>query len=781
MDNAAPTPMPSHEDRPLKRLIGSVLTGYAALAILVAFFPVLGGRLPVPATNALFLLPERPPVADVNEELWDVPTQYLPWSRAIAGCYRSGLLPLRFAANGCGTPLWANPQAQALTPTTVFLLFLPESWASAAAAAARLFAAAAGTLLLVGRLGLSLPTAAWGGLVYGFSLTFTTWLHYPLTYPQAMLPWVLLAADRLVRGLPGGFAASLAAGTLLLLGGYPEGEFFVAIAAAAFFAVRVVREPRDGAKRVALAVLTALAALALSAILTLPQILAIRDSERSARIARGPGARAPGALPVPWRPPQYARLLEFWVVPEAEGNPRDGDKFGLWSFAGRASGYAGILVAAFALATYGWPRAPAGARWLQAGAALVALYILGYPLLSWALEAVPGVRQVFHRLSASRASGVLVLMLAALAALQLERNRRGEGRRATCVAAVFLLTAVGIVFGKYLLSSERLPTTPWRLTSFLLPFVLLFALILLLSGTWSRRRGSALTVFVLAATAVDLLRIGARASSGTPPGDYFPSTPTTRGLRVAAAGGRFAAGPGLMSAIANMYRLEDVSVQDPMTPARYEDALRAAAGYTGPEQPFAFVARLDAPILDFLNVRARLGPGAEIQRRDTPPAVLPNRLIGCRDDADVLEHLASAPDFLETAYAVGRDETFTGEARVVSVESPRPDEIRVRLEGHADRLLALPVSDDGGWTATAGGRALATLRVNHAFLGVRVPAGDHTVVCRYRPPGFVAGARISGATAALLALAAVLHRGRLRRGAASKTPIGDLPRSHRGA
>jgi hypothetical protein len=207
-----------------------------------------------------------------------------------------------------------------------------------------------------------------------------------------------------------------------------------------------------------------------------------------------------------------------------------------------------------------------------------------------------------------------------------------------------------------------------------------------------------------------------------------------------------------------MYGLEDVSVQDPMAPAFYGAALQAAAGYTGPEQPFAYVSRLDAPLLDFLNVRARAGPGGRVQTRETPAATLPDRVIGCRSDAEVLERMASAPDFLRTAYAVGVDETYGGTSQVLSVESPRPEEIRVRLETDGPRLLALPVVDDGGWTAESGGQTLETVRIDHAFLGVRVPGGAQSVVCRYRPPGLLAGAWISLATAVLIAAAAWLRR-----------------------
>src|SRR5262249_12901358 len=84
-------------------------------------------------------------------------------------------------------------------------------------------------------------------------------------------------------------------------------------------------------------------------------------SERSAHIAREAPREAPALSAELLRPPLYLDLLRYWIVPEARGNPRDGDKFGPYSFAGRTGGYAGILVLARALAAFSWRRAPAAA------------------------------------------------------------------------------------------------------------------------------------------------------------------------------------------------------------------------------------------------------------------------------------------------------------------------------------------------------------------------------------------------------------------------------------
>ena len=70
----------------------------------------------------------------------------------------------------------------------------------------------------------------------------------------------------------------------------------------------------------------------------------------------------------------------------------------------------------------------------------------------------------------------------------------------------------------------------------------------------------------------------------------------------------------------------------------------------------------------------------------------------------------------------------------------------------APSWVVLSIVQDGGWSARdAAGRALPLSRANGPFLALKVPAGSTHVRMRYRPPGFVPGAWISGATLVILA------------------------------
>jgi len=735
---------------------GRALLFFASLALATAFFPAFSGQLPAPVGGALNLLPEPRFPADRNHELSDVANQLLPPTQAVADAYRRGRLPLRFAAQGCGEPLWANPVAQAVTPTTVFFLLFPTAWASAAGAALKLFLAAAGAYLFARSRGLTALASSWTGLAFGFSIYFTAWMHFPQPWAHAFFPWALLALERVATGSARGFVAVLLVVFLLLLGGYPEGEFYVALLGTAFFLLALWRQSASAAerrRRFFRAAAAALLALGLTAAYTLPVALAIPRSERSVQVSRGM-LRVPAAFTARslLRPPEYWRVTRFWIVPEAQGNPRDGDKFGDYSFAGRASGHAGILVLCFALATFFRPRAPAWVGWARAAVFVTALYVLWYPPLSSVLLSTPLVRDVAARLTTNRASGILILFLALLAGFELDRIRAGGSLGATRAGLSIGLGAALLVFAEYVHVPDRPPLTlsAPRAASFAVPALLILAALVLLVRPLSPGRARALALLAVAGTAFELLRIGARFNPGTRPSDWFPVTPKVREIQEAARGGRFASAEPTLDGMAYMYGLEDVRVHDAMAPADYEDTLVASAGYTGPFQYTARVGRLDAPFLEFLNTRARLATGSALWRRSTPAATLPERLIGTRDGAELLAGLARETDFTRTAFVIGPDEAFGGSADLLSFEKPRPEELRIGVRADRPRVLVVPETTDGGWTAESAGERLATITANGAFLAIRVPAGRSEIVCRYEPPGFRLGLAISAACLSIL-------------------------------
>jgi hypothetical protein len=212
--------------------------------------------------------------------------------------------------------------------------------------------------------------------------------------------------------------------------------------------------------------------------------------------------------------------------------------------------------------------------------------------------------------------------------------------------------------------------------------------------------------------------------------------------------------------MAYLYGLADVGVQDPIAPARYVDALAAGTGYDAPAHPLGNVRRLDAPLLDFANARGRLD-GATVRAAAATYGVFPERLAGCADETELLRRLEAEPDLVRAALVVGKDEVFRGGAEILARERPFPERIQLRVRSDAPRVLVLPESDDGGWSAETQGQPLSTFLANGAFLAIRVPAGETRILCRYLPPGFREGLTASAFSTILAAV--LIARRALRR------------------
>ena len=129
-------------------------------------------------------------------------------------------------------------------------------------------------------------------------------------------------------------------------------------------------------------------------------------------------------------------------------------------------------------------------------------------------------------------------------------------------------------------------------------------------------------------------------------------------------------------------------------------------------------------------------------------------------DVDVVADPAARLSRLEGDYPLG--ERAMVEAPVDGVGRPAaPAEVRVEareqtrvevsVRGDADGLLVLGDPWYPQWRVEVDGRPAELLRVDHAFRGVRVPAGDHRVVFTYQDRALQAGLALSCLTALGLA------------------------------
>ena len=154
-----------------------------------------------------------------------------------------------------GRPYLANMQSAVFSPFSVPAYVLPFWRSLTVIDILKVLVAAMGAFLLGRALRMGFAGAFLTGAVYGFGLFLIVWLPWPLANVFPLIPWLLLATERLIRRPDGLSAAALAAVVALqFFGGHPESSFHALFAAAAFFVLRVLQGPTGGAASMAAAV-----------------------------------------------------------------------------------------------------------------------------------------------------------------------------------------------------------------------------------------------------------------------------------------------------------------------------------------------------------------------------------------------------------------------------------------------------------------------------------------------------------------------------------------------
>lgn len=152
-----------------------------------------------------------------------------------------------------------------------------------------------------------------------------------------------------------------------------------------------------------------------------------------------------------------------------------------------------------------------------------------------------------------------------------------------------------------------------------------------------------------------------------------------------------------------------------------------------------------------------LANGTLALRDALPRAYAASRVVALGGEGAVLGALAGE-DFDARATAFTHEPGGAGEypgssdARIRWVQDD-PDRQQLAVSAAAPAFVVVADAWAPGWNAHVDGREARLLRVNATLRGVALPAGEHALELRYRPPGWDAARGI--AAAALLALAAL--------------------------
>jgi len=213
---------------------------------LIFYFPIFGGKTPLPADNLLAYYPWRfyaEGQKAKNPAYFDVMMIMYPWKKLAVETIKSGSFPLINKYFGLSYPYFAAVQSGILYPTTILFLMLPFEAAWSIHIFLQTFLAGIFMYFLLRRYKLSDWSSFFGAIVFSFSGHFMVWLEYgTLVNAACWLPLVILLIEMLFEQRKV-WISSLMSLVLAFsfFAGFPQTSFYVLIFSAAYFLYRMRR------------------------------------------------------------------------------------------------------------------------------------------------------------------------------------------------------------------------------------------------------------------------------------------------------------------------------------------------------------------------------------------------------------------------------------------------------------------------------------------------------------------------------------------------------------
>ncbi|MEO8034743.1 MAG: YfhO family protein [Acidobacteriota bacterium] len=698
-----------------------------ALGFLFLTFAFLHGavftsKVPVPVDEVARGYPYRGLFGDViakNPMTNDTARLFLPWMQTARQELAQGHLPLWNRHAFSGYPLLANAEAAPFSPLFLSTLFVPLPKQIVAMAGLKVFFALLFTFLFLRREGVSEGAATFGAVAYAFSSFQTVTLYYSTSAVTALLPAVVFsvfhALERPARSSIVFVAATVAT---IFANGHPESVLHVAIAVAVLLAIDLAFEKRviEGAgrpgsndhRRWLTSLRAPLSGALCGAAIALPIWLpAAQQVLLSTRYADLRAAKAMAPIP----------FTAIWAMlnPNGFGNPARHNWSWILNYMTVSESYVGLLVlvlfgcAAVSRHTTGRSRA-----WIVAAVVLF-LVAMNWTPIGHLLNAVPPLS-----VAANDKLRFVTCFLAACVAAKFVDGAEVEARLNLVLVSLPLAGLAIYVYEKQL----RL-LRPSDLAG--VAAVSLF----LAAAIWpGRRRAPAWTACVL--TTAELFAFNANFNRLVDAKYFRPSLPIIAALWQHAPREPFRVTGYdwvFLPNAAAQYGLEDIRGSDPMSYASYTRVLGKIAAVE-PGTDVARVIDVEGPLIDFLNTRFLLAePGASPREKW--------QLLYRGADGSLFENRRVQPRFFAPGARVGIEARSSSEFRL-RISTPKP----VRIES------SQPLGP--GWMVSLGGAQVSLRRVNEAFMGFDVPAGESEAVVSYMPMAFYGALPV--ALAGLLAL-----------------------------
>lgn len=763
-----------------------VYQGALLVLLLAILFPAtfLKGEVILPG----HVLMEMPPWQQYASEGFEPQKNWLPlealslfnlWFKLTREAFWAGEWPVWNHLQFTGMPLLANYQSAIFFPLRLLHLFLEMYLATTVYHLARLWLCGF-TAYLCGRsMHLGRAPAAFfsiGMMMSGYNIT---WQYWPEPGVFAFLPVVFLGAEYILTArYRKGFFVLLAGGVAMLLAGHPESALTGSMGVGLYFLLRLAwMRPQGEALRKRLATASAAWALILSvcAVQILPFLHYVAHSSAVIEeLSRATAAEK--AIPLSG--------LTLLFVPRFFGLTADAN---FWLDGLENSNYAtliypGIVVWAtvsLLVARGPWPgkrRAQVICLAVPCGLSVLMAFDIGW--LEW-FHQLPGLHFIWQLWYVVFA----MFALPFLGALGLEhwlRQKRSLGDMARPLMA--LLATLIFPGALYFFYRSVLVLQPelheYVQHQLLYAGVFLFgAIVAIALGIFVRKR-TVLMLFILL-LAGDLA-VAARDMLPTAPRGYFYfETALTEYLSALPKPSRFsmdsaAINPGFLQ----MYDLEQLWTCDGIYPGRMMRFMDEC--YPEVWDTMEPVCAVDYYLFREESFKvSEAGPRFRHLVTLDGIHVMENRMAYDRaflvprleviEDVDALFNRMRSPGYDPKALALTEvrpqspvPDASTTELGTASVTQRSANTLAVEVDAAERCLLVVSEAYYPGWQASIDEEETEVLPVYHAFRGVIVPEGKHTVAFRMEPESFYMGLTISAAAlgAGLVIASWVLWRGR---------------------
>lgn len=713
-----------------------------------------------------------------NGTLSDLYLQMIPWQSAVRHSLLRGEWPLWNPYMLCGSILAANMQSTVYDPLHLLALVLSHPQALTFNAAMTLFLAGFFAFAFARALGLSELAALFGAAAYMFCELLAFFMGWPLGRAWAVFPLLLLGVRLVVRETSVRAAVLLTSGfVLLIVAGHPESVLhvtFLGVVYGVYELLGAFRGPgrfRAALPAVGLATLCGAVALLLTAILLLPFFEAAPQTgeywARHEYMAKEPFKTPPGQIA---RRAGLSLFSWYGGMPERDNHTSDWEPTNM---------RVGSMVVALALCAMVFARRRD--TWFFAG---LAVFCIWSGLNAWPVAHLLHKLPLFNITINDRLAFGAAFALSMLAAITIDAWPE-ERRRARAVAGTIGLIALALGIGTALLwgpqtgNGVRPTIAALGAAAELVPLVALA--LLLARGT---RAHTALPIALGLLLAQRTIQDGG-IYPAEPACEFYPRVPIVRHMQkdpdiFRMAGLHYAFLPDA----AALYGLEDARGYEAMTFKRLFETyfLWSVHGVAASNN----IPDKTRPFLSFLNVKYAIGsldaqPDDQwklvLQDRQSrlfentrvmPRAFVPSWIRYEQTGDNVIFRMSQATDFSERAWIETRvyppHDIANGPGTLVTRREGTGFVIDATME--RDGWIVISETAWKGWRAYVDGERSRLHYANHAFLGVFVPKGRHTVRVVYVPEMFTRGRNVTLLTIAGLVVFFVMRRRRLRSAAA---------------